>query len=463
MHFLYPWMLLGTLGVAVPVAIHLLNRYRYPVEWGAMELLRRAVVVRARRVRLEDLLLLVLRCLAVLLVALALARPVLSPSGGSPATGGRRRRRRHRRLVQHGSQAGRQLALRPRLRPSPRGRPHSEAGSPVSLVLLGDRPRVLLRNVGHEPDRFEEVLKEARALPEGLNVEAGLEEVHTLLEETPSAVREVYLISDAQATTWGGLSELARASLQSLGGKARVYFLPVAVESHENVALTRFELRSGLLRRGTSARYDLEVLNTGSRRRDNVPVSLLVNDAAVDSRVIEPLEPGQSVTVPLFARFEAAGLARLTARLGDDELAADNSRHLVTDVRDSSRVLLVRAPSAEAKRDDLDFLEAALAPGPSDALTLDVVSSLDLPSKRLGDYQTVILSNVPDLADEQLRTLFYFVRGGGGLMVVLGDNVHTTHACDWTKRRCCRWSWTRASAILRGGRSSRFATPCRGC
>ena len=29
MTFLNPWLLLGTLGVAVPIVIHLLNRYRF--------------------------------------------------------------------------------------------------------------------------------------------------------------------------------------------------------------------------------------------------------------------------------------------------------------------------------------------------------------------------------------------------------------------------------------------------
>src|SRR4051812_47837516 len=84
MHFLFPTMLLEALGISVPIAIHLLNRYRFKeVEWGAMELLRRAVVVRSRRIELEDLLLLILRCLVIALVALAMARPVLAPSGGA--------------------------------------------------------------------------------------------------------------------------------------------------------------------------------------------------------------------------------------------------------------------------------------------------------------------------------------------------------------------------------------------
>src|SRR5437870_4162893 len=90
MQFLFPWMLLGGLGISVPIAIHLLNRYRFKVvDWGAMELLRKALITRARRVKVEDWLLLALRCLVVLLVALALARPKLPPSGVSVVGEGR--------------------------------------------------------------------------------------------------------------------------------------------------------------------------------------------------------------------------------------------------------------------------------------------------------------------------------------------------------------------------------------
>ena len=82
MQFLNPWLLAGLAGIAAPIAIHLMNRFRHrDVDWAAMDLLRKVLVVRSRRIRLEDLLLLLLRCLIVSLLALAIARPVLTPDG----------------------------------------------------------------------------------------------------------------------------------------------------------------------------------------------------------------------------------------------------------------------------------------------------------------------------------------------------------------------------------------------
>ena len=62
--FLNPWMLLGTLLVGIPIVIHILNRSRYRVEpWGAMMFLQKAMQIRSQRIKVEQILLLVLRCL----------------------------------------------------------------------------------------------------------------------------------------------------------------------------------------------------------------------------------------------------------------------------------------------------------------------------------------------------------------------------------------------------------------
>ena len=79
--FLNPWMLLGAAAIASPILIHLLNKRRFKiVEWAAMDFLFQADKKNRKRVQLENFILLALRCLAMLLVALMLARPFLPSS-----------------------------------------------------------------------------------------------------------------------------------------------------------------------------------------------------------------------------------------------------------------------------------------------------------------------------------------------------------------------------------------------
>ena len=69
----------GLIAAAGPIIIHLLNRRRFRVvEWAAMDFLRQAMQRSRRAVQLRDLLILVLRCMAVVIFGAALARPFLS-------------------------------------------------------------------------------------------------------------------------------------------------------------------------------------------------------------------------------------------------------------------------------------------------------------------------------------------------------------------------------------------------
>src|SRR5438309_665939 len=78
MSFLNPIMLAGLIAISVPIIIHLLNRRRFQkVVWAAMRFLKLSVEQNQRRMQIEDLILLALRCLLLALLALALARPAL--------------------------------------------------------------------------------------------------------------------------------------------------------------------------------------------------------------------------------------------------------------------------------------------------------------------------------------------------------------------------------------------------
>jgi hypothetical protein len=87
MNFLNPLLLLGALGITLPILAHLLNKHQFKqTDWAAMQFLNRAVNVRSRQIKLRDFLLLILRCLALLLLVLAIAKPILEESSGAIAS-----------------------------------------------------------------------------------------------------------------------------------------------------------------------------------------------------------------------------------------------------------------------------------------------------------------------------------------------------------------------------------------
>ena len=77
-------LLLGGLALAgIPILIHLLHKRRHViVEFAAMRFLIEATRKRARRTRIEQLILLFLRTLVLALLVLAMARPHFETDGG---------------------------------------------------------------------------------------------------------------------------------------------------------------------------------------------------------------------------------------------------------------------------------------------------------------------------------------------------------------------------------------------
>ena len=85
MLFLNSWLLAGLVAVTIPVIIHLVRRQAAkPLDWGAMRFLFDTLSVRRRKMEWEDLLLMATRCLLLALIALAIARPFLTPDSQIP-------------------------------------------------------------------------------------------------------------------------------------------------------------------------------------------------------------------------------------------------------------------------------------------------------------------------------------------------------------------------------------------
>src|SRR5438270_113706 len=84
MSFLAPYMLWGAVAAGVPIALHFFFRSRYRrVPWAAMKFLLTSIEQTSRRLRFQELLLLLARVALLILLALALARPSSTAGGGS--------------------------------------------------------------------------------------------------------------------------------------------------------------------------------------------------------------------------------------------------------------------------------------------------------------------------------------------------------------------------------------------
>jgi hypothetical protein len=433
MTFLNPLLLLGALGVALPILAHLLNQQKVKrTDWAAMQFLNRNVRVRSRQIRLRDLLLLCLRCLALLLLVLAFARPAWRDGVASWIPGERR--------------AGIVIGLDASFSMAHGGEDATrfdraldqvkvisetiQAGDPVSLILLGGEDKVLIHNIAFDRERFAELLQDVKPLPAGLDLDRVPKRLKELADDMEASQKEIYFITDVQERDWRRTSARFQEALADLRSDAEVFLVPVP-GGPANLAVTELDLVSGVLRKGTTARYQATVKNCGPAPVANIEVQCRVEGVQIDSKTIPVIAAGTSETVSLFVPFHNAGATRITAEISGDLLPTDNVRRVVAVVRDRVSVLCVDGSNGDAGRLIVSALLARSDGAQDEDYLVRSVPWLSLPTEPLEEVDVLILADVPEITAQQVEQLTQYVREGNGLVWFAGENVKTA---VWNER-----------------------------
>ncbi len=437
MTFMNPLFLFAAVGISLPIFAHLLNRYQVKhTDWAAMQFLNHSIRVRSRQLHPRDILLLLLRCLAIVLLVLAVSKPSLQEAEGVAAKLGERR-------------AGVVIAL-----DTSYSMQHSDGtatrfdraidkiktiaadihpGDPVSLILLGEEHKVVARNMGFDQGRFEAILEDIEATPEALDLDSVPRRLKELVESMEAPQKEIYIVTDMQERNWKDRSAWLEDAFKGIGQLASTCIVPV-LGSPDNLAITNLELVSGVLRKGTLASYQATVRNYGTAPVANVIVKGMINNINVDTKTIPTIAAGASETVPLRVSFQNPGAMSIAAELDTDPLPVDNSRRAVAVIRDRVSVLCVEG-SSDGSGVCGKFIGAALSArghgAGEEEFNFESVPWMALPTQDLSSFDVVILADVPDITPDQAKRFEEYVRAGNGLIWFPCDNMK---ASVWNER-----------------------------
>ena len=430
MNFLNPLLLIGALGIALPILAHLLNKHQFKqTDWAAMQFLNRAVNVRSRQIKLRDILLLLLRCLVVLLVVFAVSKPTLEKSdGGMAAKLGERRAGVVIALdasfsMQHSD--GKSTRFERALEKVKLITKTIHPGDPVSLILLGTEHRVVVRNMAFDAARFNKILETQKPTDEALNLDSVPSRLKKLVDEMDAGQKEIHIITDVQQHDWNDHGDRLQTAFAGLSQDADVVFIPVQGGA-DNLAITNLELVSGVQRKGTTARYRATVKNFGKTPATNVMVRGVVNNINADTKTIPSIPAGSSGTVSLFIPFQNPGAAQISAELDDDALPLDNARRTVAVIRDRVSILCVEGSSTSGSQFG-GFISAALRARDSgtsqEDFTVKSVPWVSLSTQNLKDFDVVILADVREITPGLASQFEDYVRAGNGLVWFPGENM----------------------------------------
>ena len=427
------WSIIGALGIAVPIIIHLLYRkHRRQTDWAAMELLRRALVTRSGQVKIEDLVILLLRCLALALLALALLRITLDSNSaladekiGMVVAIDASYSMNHGEFSRFDSAIDKAREIFGQT---------AKEGDPVSLVLMSSRPEVLLRSARYDPATVTEILDGLdSAGPNSLNLEPNIELLDELVKELKTPGKECFLITDSQEMDWSELPQKTRNTLEQLQEeeKANIFIVPASNEGEDNLAIESLDYTWGSLRKSGEARFTALVRNTGRSSEEGATLEFSVDGNLTKRVAVGSLAAGESRPLEFTTQFDKAGDVTLQAELSKDDLADDNVRHAVARIRPGIRVLFLEGDieNTAGNRGGSYYAKAALRPQDSDSeegVVVNEIDPADFGLEKLNAYDVVIMNNVLSVSSDTAKRLKRFVNEGGGLIVFAGDRVEAS-------------------------------------
>ena len=455
MSFLFPAMLLGLLGLAVPVALHLIARHKFPVQdFPTIRLLRFERRHNVFAWQLVDPWQLLLRLLVLFLLALAMARFFTSCLASRPAP-------RNLVVVLDTSASMRMEAKDPAGNRAPLGdmaRAQAEllirqiaAPSRCAVLAAGDEV-TLLAPLLPETDRALASLPSAkpgdgtgpgllRAVADACDMVRGRREVRS----------QVVVLTDLRATAFETRQQedlrRIRAAQEELGSALEIVFVNLAAGQDENLAILDATMRGGEIRVGDDAHVLARVLNSGASERP-ATLRLAIGGRSVAQTRALSLPPGGEAVVDLVAPVNRALRAFGEVQFQEsDALSLDDHRLVPVNVADSCRVLIVRtadraaaapsalgqlggAPAAPAAAEEpvaeiggAIILRYVLNPGRELGLSYStgIESTLSTPdaiaTQPLSKYDIIALYDVSDVPDKALADLDAFVRSGKSVLL----------------------------------------------
>jgi hypothetical protein len=410
--FLTPWFLLGGLAVGIPIWVHLIRRQQAdPLRLPSLMFFRRMPVRTMSRRYLEHLLLLAARCLLILLLALAFARPFFPWLANATSVGPKSRL--YVILVdvsasmKYGDRAAKALAATRDVLGK------MGALDQAQIVAFDSEARVL--NAASS-DRAMLTALAASDLKPGASATryaaafAALDKV-ARVSTIPTAA---YLITDSQKTGW-----TAGSDPPHLASGATLEWIVVDAQPHPNFTVADVRVAHDTFQSRYPRHIQVRVNGYGTPAAHK-DVIFSLNGREIQRRKADI--PANGAATVIFDPFDLSpGISRGEIRLTPaDDFPSDDIRYFTILRREPHKLLFLSGGSDRA----LLYFRQALSSGDDPAFAIDArTPSAGLPA--LAGYAAVILFNAPSLPSGLTPLLKDYLEKGGGLWISPGDRT------DW--------------------------------
>lgn len=437
--FLNPMMLLGLLGISLPILVHLLSRKRYDIiHWGAMQFLELGRRTK-RKIRLEGWLLLAIRMLLIALITFALARPWVS--GGLLSKFISIQSRDIVFVIDGSYSMGWEGEA---------STPHSAAiqwvhrfmeelnpGDTISIIDARNQPRLVTESPTHQFEMVRETLNQLPPPSGSSNLPNAISKAIQTLSKTSNLKREIIILTDDQAFCWTPqdtiLWDQVNDLLQQSAVPIDVWATNVSEEKNQglqsNLRVDQLTVSREVCVKNLPVKISTTIRYDGPEPTRICPVYFEVDGQRINEKTQSvKIENHGETAVEFQHRFDEEGTHVVSVVIDSDQLPGDDQSDAALHVTSALPVLLVDGtPHFDSTRSEVFFANLALM-APSNRtpwIQTTIIDKAQLTSDILKNQAVVILANVDALSEQQAGALIDFVNHeGGGVLVALGDQIN---------------------------------------
>ncbi|MEN6452468.1 MAG: BatA domain-containing protein [Thermoguttaceae bacterium] len=426
-------LLAGSLLIAVPIILHLIMRKK-PVrlEFPALRFIQTRHDANRRRLQLRHLLLLLLRAAIIALLAFALARPSVKLGG---ALGSQEEpvaaalvfdaapRMEYRHLNHTRLDAARDFGLW-LVRQLP-----EQSDIAVLDTRLGS-PAAFQADRGAARERISRLDSVANSQPLPTVIDAAVKLLADREKKNPDSPRrkEIYIFTDLSRGAWPPDDAAAvQKALASLGD-CGLYVIDVGIQEPTDYGLSEAHLGAEVLSNRSTLTIETAVSCIGPAAAKTVELYLLDADRKPQKRDEQTCQATPVELRPI--EFHVGNLDPGTHQgylriVGQDGLAADDTRYFTVEVKPAWRLLLAAPKPADSYA---LFLAEALAPDifrkrGQARFDCDVCDLSELAKRPLAEYAAVCVLDPTPIEPATWRRLVDFASEGHGVAVFLGRNA----------------------------------------
>ena len=416
MSFLNPFLLFGSLALAIPVLIHLVRREKSEIiPFSSLMFLLKVPKRSIRQQKIKNLLLMALRLLILALLVGSFARPYLT-QGAQPATNPDANRGVVMMLdTSYSMRYGNNFD---RLKAEARRRIDGLRASDRMTIVEFNENATVLSQPTSDKNALRSLVDTLQPSYQATRYYEAFGVADRLLSQFGPERKELIVISDFQRNGWN------RSSRESvISNDVKTETVNLGVKEWINVGIDSVLLDQTSFNRNYQGRLVARIHNYSKDKPIEVPVSISLNGKEVARKNVTV--SANSTGLAEFTGFElqlgfSQGRIKIEA---EDPLMVDNEFLFSIERREKLNVLIVDAGKPKQSL----YLRQAYTSTADLPFEVMTITASQLTADELARHEVVVINDVPRLPDKVREKMDELRKTGKGQLVILGENAEI----DW--------------------------------